>query len=242
MRARNHRCGRATGLVATAVAIGLVLAPQAVAQASSLDGETFTTTTTEANQSRDDMTCSWQDGRIVFSLSGTATGPYTGTYREQGEITFDPYGGTDETDYAMPVTGFQATFTIEDASGTQVVEGQKYFADGTTGLVDCPGPLFEDFESRGSITGLGYAATLPGGATDEGTSDVSWDWSFTERWAGSFTQTFTSGGAPPPPPPPAQPTDKKQCKNGGYLVYGYSSQGRCVASVVIPAFKGPGKK
>lgn len=56
-----------------------------------------------------------QSGTYSFRVEGVAAGPYPGTFREQGFITFD-HG---------VVTGIRATFTIESEVGT--VTGSKIF-------------------------------------------------------------------------------------------------------------------
>jgi Tol biopolymer transport system component len=37
---------------------------------------------------------------------------------------------------------------------------------------------------------------------------------------------------PPPPPPPTNPTNVEQCKNGGWVAYGFRNQGQCMRYVM----------
>jgi hypothetical protein len=106
-------------------------------------------------------------------LQGIATGPYPGTFVEDG--TFTVTNGV--------VTDWQAHFIIYDASGATVVDGNKSMVPGTggSGAVNCMStPPFTNSGS-GSAT-VSYTATLPDGSTDSGMATVN----------GTFTETNDS--------------------------------------------------
>jgi hypothetical protein len=114
---------------------------------------------------------------------GIASGPYPGTFHEDGN--FKVTNGV--------VTDWHAHFIIYDASGATLVDGNKSMAPGTggPGAVNCmTTPPFTNTGS-GSAT-VSYTATLPNGSTDSGTATV--DGTFTETndsMAGSgFSEIF----------------------------------------------------
>jgi hypothetical protein len=104
---------------------------------------------------------------------GVASGPYPGTFHEDGSFTVS--GGV--------VTGWTAHFIIYDATGASVVTGDKTMVSGTggPGSVNCSGTFPFTNSGSGSAT-VTYTANLPDGTTDSGTSAVS----------GSFTETGDS--------------------------------------------------
>ena len=186
-----------------------------------------------------------------FAVSGTATGPYPGTYTETGTITWGPQtngGGTGS------ITSFQAQFTITSPNGT--VTGSKTLeSNPTSGVAICI--------NQGGQVSLGdsvnYTATistLTGDAIDEGTAYASFNLCRDETPDPQTCGTIGSGRiysavfesqdftVLPPPPAPAAPTSADQCKKGGWKNYptlGFKNQGDCVSYVATHGKNEPGK-
>jgi hypothetical protein len=77
---------------------------------------------------------------VYFEASGTATGPYAGTFTETGTATIGPQAFNDppiNSSFTGPVTTFDAVFTI--TSGATEVTGTKTLAlvSGSTAIGDC---------------------------------------------------------------------------------------------------------
>ena len=128
---RGSKARRATvaALVATVVATAVLVATvptgafaasgSSTLKAHTLDGETLTATTTVLTPSAG---CGLQQaGSVNFSTSGTATGPYPGTFTETGNWSFDLI--TEQT--------FETSFTI--TSGTRVLSGILLYDQTSTG-------------------------------------------------------------------------------------------------------------
>src|SRR5947208_105288 len=169
------------------MALGLVVAlPATASAASTLTGENLT----GASFSGNSFTCP----SPTYNVSGTATGPYLGTFTETG--TWNQGTGA-----------FSATFTI--TSGTTTITGSK------SGSVSPPDSL--DCDPQGLIgagahlSAIAYTATIHtanGNFHDEGTSAVNADIlgsiSFNAGKATlqeSFTSSLTA-------PVPVAPTSK----------------------------------
>ena len=92
-----------------------------------------------------------------FTATGTAFGPYPGTFTETGSFTLGA-NGTGADGHSQDVTGFSATFTISSAAGT--VTGTKD-ATGVTQNVD------NNFCGQFAGAGANYTATImpPGGGS-----------------------------------------------------------------------------
>jgi hypothetical protein len=89
-------------------------------------------------------------GTITYQSTGTASGPYPGTFSEQGTVTIGPApGGVPSPGVESPVTGFSATFVI--VSGSTTITGAKSFAP--------TGPVSPGAQCSASIVGLSYART-----------------------------------------------------------------------------------
>jgi hypothetical protein len=101
---------------------GAPLAPTALAATpASLNGEVFTG---QGDTRTLDGDCSSPgNGSFTFSTSGTATGPYPGTFSESGTFTIS----TDHTNGLPAVTAYSATFTITSSAGN--VTGTKALAN-----------------------------------------------------------------------------------------------------------------
>lgn len=164
---------RALGVAAaTAVAIALVPAGVAYGVVTPLTGETlsgagFSTTTpcTGINPRS-----SYTD---TYDSSGTATGPYPGTYTEQGSVTVK--NGR--------VRAFSASFTI--VSGTTTITGTKSLHGGNgTGVCGLTGTVTWTNDAFYDAT----ITTPTDTGTDSGESHVD---GFS---GGTITETFVSSG------------------------------------------------
>jgi hypothetical protein len=119
---------------------------------SSLAGETFSSSVFSGTSISG--FCNGGNGSLTFSFSGTATGPYPGTYTESGSLTIT--GGT--------VTAFSATFTITSSAGS--VTGSKILDVGNRATC-----IVGDVEL--DSTRVSYTATIKGAYRDTGTGSVS---------------------------------------------------------------------
>lgn len=125
---RVARLGR-TSLALAALCLALA-APSAVAQAPSLTGETLESNpgVVPGDQTTfSSATCN-KDGTTTFEFhaSGTAAGPYNGTFTETGTVTIGPQTDT-TTDPrgAGRVIDFSASFTIDSAIPAGTITGTK---------------------------------------------------------------------------------------------------------------------
>lgn len=154
-------------------------------------------------------------GSFSFTISGTATGPYPGTFTESVTGTVNP---------TFTLATFSATFTIHSATGD--VTGTKTY----TG----PSPRI-CYQDANDVAILGtipttYQATIHtanGNYADHGTSATGFFRSsgtvnqFNETFASSQTQATL-----------IVPTSADQCKDGGYQHYPqFKDQGDCVSFV-----------
>ena len=188
--------------VALVFALGLSTADASV---STLTGETLSGSSSQGNS----RACI----EPTFSVNGTATGPYAGTFAEAG--TWAPLSSS-----------FGATFTI--TSGTTTITGSKAISRSTPGLsgtFDC-GADPTTFD----VTGVPYTATIdsPNGSFhDEGVSTVYV--AITASGEATLTESFASSLAAPVA---IAPTRKEQCKNEGWRAFPqFRNQGQCVSSV-----------
>jgi hypothetical protein len=185
--------------------LALGLSSAAAATVSTLTGETLSGSSSQGNE----RACL----NPTFSVSGTATGPYPGTFTEAG--TWAPLSSS-----------FSATFTI--TSGTTTITGSKTVSRGTPGLsgtFDCGAD-----PSTFDVTGVPYTATIhsPNGSFhDEGVSTVYI--AITGSGAATLTESFASSLAQPVL---IAPTSKDQCKKDGWRAFPqFRNQGQCVSSV-----------
>ncbi len=182
------------------------LAPASASAASTLSGESLTGASTSGNS----FDCHVATFHVTYSVSGTATGPYPGTFTESGSLT-------------LPFS-FTATFTT--ASGTTTISGGKGPGASGGGVGCIPGVV-----APINLTGVPYTATIHtanGNFHDEGTSSVL----AIVFAAGSATlnESFTSSLTAPVL---IAPTTKDQCKDGGWQNFPqFKNQGDCVSSVV----------
>ncbi|HEX8916941.1 MAG TPA: hypothetical protein VF898_00420 [Chloroflexota bacterium] len=149
------------------------------AQAASLSGEELSNSAPGSYAF--DFPCSSPGSYTVsFSVSGTATGPYPGTFTESGTLSYTintPYG----TSNSGTVTDFSATFVI--TSGKTIVIGSKALdPSGTPGTISCGrhSGTAGFIVSEVPTTYTAAIATRRSTSTDAGTSivDMSWDYTF----------------------------------------------------------------
>jgi hypothetical protein len=195
-----------------AVALALAVSPASASAVSTLTGESLSGSSSSGNS----RTCPTP----TYSVSGTATVPYPGTFTESGTWTIQ---GSDP---------FSATFTI--TSGANTITGTK-----SAEILTTPGVSFTDVgcvnvgadPAAAHLTGVPYTATIhtPSGSFhDEGTSVVDVD--ITESGAATLTESFVSSLAQPVP---LAPTSKDQCKNNGWKNFPqFKNQGECVSFAV----------
>jgi hypothetical protein len=164
------------------------------------------------------LSCSFRE-QLGYSSTGTATGPYPGTYTETGDIAS---------------IEFIATFTIDSPVGK--VTGTKTGGGGVNcaaesecfSAADCDDE-FAAFDTAGDS----YQATItvPGGGTfsDNGLFDGAFYHSANhdspnDGFDSSFQSTLSS-------PTFVGPVKIAQCRHDGWAQFGFTNMGRCVAFV-----------
>ena len=192
------------------VVLGLVVALPATASAVS----TLTSEHLSAQALFPPSICFPASKPYSYSVSGTATGPYPGTFTETGSGTAGGLGGPG------PAT-LSASFTIH--SGNFLITGTKTGGSGT-------GCVGENGDSSADVSGLSYQATIhtsTGNYADQGTSNAV---VLTSPSAGTdLAEDFTSSLAAPVL---IAPTNKDQCKNNGWKAFPqFKNQGQCVSFV-----------
>jgi hypothetical protein len=223
----KHRARWSTVTIPLAVIVALALAAAGVAVAqpappSTLTGESFhqdtpTITSVDCNESA--------NYTYSYFATGTATGPYPGTFTETGTLIFNR---------------LEASFTIDSAAGQ--VTGTK---TANVGVSCAGGPPCSGAEAC-SDEGASYN-TDPSGfsGTDRYEATIrTASGAFADN--GLFTAVFYRSDPPPSPlngfnsdflsalasPVPLGPTTKDQCKNGGWRDFPeFKNQGQCIAFV-----------
>jgi hypothetical protein len=152
---------------------------------------------------------------FTYLATGTATGPYPGTFTETGAVTFNQ---------------LSASFTIDSPIGR--VTGTT---SGNVGVSCASGAFCE-----GAAACEGEAVAFNGGGTYEATittADGSFrntgliDLALFRSHPGSPLNHFDESFAGSSPPVPLAPTSKGQCKHGGWKQFDLKNQGQCVAFV-----------
>ncbi len=190
-----------------ALSLGTVF-PTGAATVSTLTGETLPGSSTSGNSG----VCFTP----TYSVGGTASGPYPGTFSETGGWS---QMGVDSL--------LNATFTI--TSGTTTVTGSK------AGPLSKPGDFLACGLSGGQavVQAVPYTAVIhtpDGNFEDRGVSNVSV--TITKGGAATLTESFTSSLAAPVL---IVPTSISQCQNNGWRNYPqFKNQGACVSFVVRP--------
>lgn len=151
------------------------------------------------------------NGSFNFSVSGTAGGPFPGTFTESGSFSTDSRGF---------VSSFASTFTITSTAGTVTVTGTKSLNPGASGnQVTCTPVAGTEVDAS---IGTTYRANILGVGQDTGLAAVSmFDDGFgTTASLLTFGENFGSTGA-----------GQTQCKHGAWKSFGdeFKNQGDCVA-------------
>jgi hypothetical protein len=185
----------------------LALPTPALAQSPlpTLTGEFLLGTTTVIS-----TTCSSVGGTATWSASGTASGPYPGTFVERGTAPS-----------ATLPTQWDSTFTI--TSGEITITGTKHLSISPFNGGVCIGSAV-----NGWVVDLTYSATIstPAGSFhDEGSAHSQA--ALGGGVSGGFIEDFESSLAAPIP---LLPTSKEQCKNGRFGTFAvFKNQGDCVS-------------
>jgi|tagenome__1003787_1003787.scaffolds.fasta_scaffold20976156_1 hypothetical protein len=183
----------ALGLTVVAAAIGFAAGSAGAATPASFAGESFFSGADVFGNPNEVVAAKCHpDGSttLEFSLSGTAAGPYTGPFSENGTVTFGPQQLPNPTGrpFAVgPVTQFDASFTVTAPNGT--VTGSKHLTDtggSSSGAYGgCASFTDQQFEQYAHATGnaielegiiAAYSATIhtvDGSFKDTGRSSVS---------------------------------------------------------------------
>ena len=181
-------------------------------------------------------------GSIAYEASGTATGPYAGTFTETGTVTVGPEEGPTAR---QRVTAASISFTVDSPAG-QVTGTKTYVPTGdpninvATGRCDFDGvggsvTIFAD-DLRYSVTietPDGQTCTQSGGASLQVIDDSS---VLADRFAESFLNDLSAPapvctGGEPEPEEPGMPVSKDDCRDDGWAAYGFKNQGECIAWV-----------
>jgi hypothetical protein len=189
--------------------LGLGTVEAHAATPSSLAGETFTSEAVRPSTVTGACTGNGDEGSFNFSVSGTAAGPFPGTFTESGSFATLRSGF---------LSDFSSTFTITSPSGT--VTGSKRLA-GDTGTASCS-PFGDSVLVSTSGLATTYIATINGAQRNTGTATVSVEGSLGEPPI--FSENFASTGE-------VQLTSKEQCRDGGWQSFGFKNQGDCVSFV-----------
>ena len=152
---RAWRSGVLTGCLVLGVLVPGAVDAQA-ATPSSLAGETFTSQ--HVNGSTLMGVCDDEGGSFSFSVSGTAAGPFPGSFRELGSFTALPDGF---------LTNFSSTFTITSTSGAVTVTGAKSLV-GDFSQVNCD----DGFLDTNNDFTTAYTAAINGTGMDHGAATV----------------------------------------------------------------------
>jgi hypothetical protein len=186
-----------------------MLGPGAVgayaATPSSLAGETFTSQ--HVTGSTLTGGCDLEGGSFGFSVSGSAAGPFPGTFTESGRFTALEDGF---------LTSFSSTFTITNSSGTVTAAGTKTLV-GNSSQMTCDNNFINTIENFTA----GYTATINGAGGDRGAATVNISGVVGSRHAAPlFRETFGSTGV-----------GQTQCRRGGWKSFGtmFKNQGDCVS-------------
>jgi hypothetical protein len=187
-------------------AVGLGAAEAHAATPSSLTGETFTSQEVQGSTLTGTCTGDGNQGSFNFSVSGTAAGPFPGTFVEAGSFS---------TSVSGSVFDFSSTFTITSTVGTVTGTG-RVTEDNIVATCNRVGTELTLNVSRLPIT---YSATINGAHVDKGTATLSMLAVLGSKVL-SFSENFASEGAV-----------QSQCKHGGWQSFGtvFKNQGDCVS-------------
>ena len=150
--------------IAAAAAAVFAVVPQALAAPSStLEGVQLVHAAAADVQSKCYYNATGWQAWVNYQVSGTASGPYPGTFAAAGTARLYTGGG------AVGMPEFEGTFSIASPAGS--LKGTIQRVNGrTSGTGSCNAG-----SGDGAIkaTGLVYTTTLPDGTIDQGTVDLS---------------------------------------------------------------------
>ena len=201
--------------------LGLGAVEANAATPSSLAGEALSSSKVTGSQLTGD--CPLTNGKEVsfsFSVSGTATGPFPGTFTESGSFTALGSGIVDT---------FSSIFEIRSSSGTVTVIGTKRLVVGIRAAVLCQGPFSgNDFLIQLLNLPTTYTATIDGTLQTTGHAMVTMEGAIGPSGPlrlPVFLEMFGSVGVGGPPP-----TGKAVCKHGGWKTFPqFKIQGDCIS-------------
>ena len=139
--------------------LGLGTVEATAATPSSLAGESLTSQDVSGSTLTGGCTGNGNEGSFNFSVSGTATGPFPGTFTESGSFT-TPRSGV--------LSDFSSTLTITSTAGT--VTGSKRLA-GDTSTASCT--FFEGGQSVATLISPPPIRPYHGAQLSTGTATVS---------------------------------------------------------------------
>ncbi len=133
---------------------------------------------------------------FTFTVTGTAFGPYPGTFTESGTVTVEPLGAA---------SSFESTFTINSplatVNGSKSLAGAGASALGLCGTAAFPTGAANALAFEGTVSYEATIATSFGTSTDSGESFVSLQDSQIRGRAGfngfNFVESYTSTAAVP---------------------------------------------
>ena len=157
---RAQRLLLLTGCLISGV-LGLAAVDAHAATPSSLAGETFTSKNVKGSTLTGACTGNGNQGAFKFTVSGTAAGPFPGTFTESGSFTTALDG--------FPMK-FSSTFTIMSTAGTVTGTGSLSGID--AGTASCSQVGNQD-DLRVDGFALAYAATIDGTQHDTGTTTLT---------------------------------------------------------------------
>jgi hypothetical protein len=189
------------------------MAPASFAQTAGLNGEFFESVPTAGGQTTfGSFTCNKNGTTVIpFQSSGTAFGPYNGTFTETGTVTIGPQTNTTLDATAVgPVLAFQASFTVTSTLPVATITGTKHLAPTTPtdaslsafGRCDPDGSSPPDSAVFAIVSDpfLIYDAQInaaTGSRTDTGTSGWLIRSVTTPTSTASFQEAFNSTSPPP---------------------------------------------
>jgi hypothetical protein len=200
--------------------LGLAAAEAHAVTPSSLAGETLTSDNVRGSTLTGSCNVPTKAGTFSFSVSGTAAGPFPGTFTESGSFTTEDGGF---------VSRFSSSFAITSTSGT--VTGSKDLVVGADSKAPCSHFLNGIRVSTDFPIETTYTATINGAQPDTGGATV--DIAGQLGSPPTFSESFGSSGVVPL-------TSKEQCKDGGWQSFGFENQGGCVSFVATGGKNPPG--
>lgn len=228
----------ATGLIAPGSA-------QADTPPPSFAGELFESRVVDGSTGEHFQVACNEDGSgtVSWQITGTATGPYPGTFTETGSLTFGPVVDGEGT-----ITSLSASFQVESSAGT--VDGNKTLLPADNDLSRNEG--FCDLNASEfyhlATVQLGHAwevtITTADSVYKESGDGVmggyfKWDSQF-EGDGYELIEDFRRSATGVVFVAPRLPTTEEQCKNGGWQQYGvFKNQGECVSYVATHGKNSP---